>query len=235
MRRKSVHRARRMMLMVLGLAVIGSIWSAQQLTRAGLGPSWLQYLLAAPAPTDGMHVALVSGHRGNDSGTVCADGLTEAEVNATVADRAAELLRAQGIRVDVFDEFDERLPGYMADAFVSIHADSCQSGFTGYKVAPPDKGAQASERLAECLWSQYEAATGLARHPSTITNNMTQYHAFRKISPLTPAAIIEIGFLGTDRALLTGEPERVAQGVADGITCFLTPPTQTPPTQEAQQ
>jgi N-acetylmuramoyl-L-alanine amidase len=228
MRRKTVHRARRVMLMVLGLAVIGSIWSAQELTRAGLGPDWLQFLLAASAPTGGLHVALVSGHRGNDAGTVCADGLTEAEVNATIAEQVADLLQKQGIRVDVLDEFDARLPGYLADAFVSIHIDSCQSDFSGFKVAPPDNGSEASQRLAECLWTQYEAATGLARHPSTITNNMTEYHAFRKISPLTPAAIIELGFLGTDRALLTDEPERAAKGVADGITCFLMPPTQEP-------
>jgi N-acetylmuramoyl-L-alanine amidase len=230
MRRKSVHRARRVMLLVVGLAVIGSIWSAQQLARAGVGPSWFQFLLAATAPTGGMHVALVSGHRGNDSGTVCADGLTEAEVNSKVAERAAALLRDQGIRVDVLDEFDARLKGLQADAFVSIHSDSCQSDFSGFKVAPPKDGSEASRRLAECLWTRYEAATGLDRHPSTITNNMTEYHAFHKISPLTPAAIIEIGFLGTDRALLTEHPELAAKGVADGVTCFLTPPT-----QEAQQ
>jgi N-acetylmuramoyl-L-alanine amidase len=50
---------------------------------------------------------------------------------------------------------------------------------------------------------------------------MTQYHTFYEIAPTTPGAIIEIGFLNLDRALLTEEPERVATGVATGILCYL--------------
>ncbi|MBI3958612.1 MAG: hypothetical protein HY328_07370 [Chloroflexi bacterium] len=71
---------------------------------------------------------------------------------------------------------------------------------------------------------KYVAATGLAYHPDTITHDMTDYHVFRKIDPLTPALILEMGFLGGDRALLTAGADRVAQGVADGIGCFLAGP-----------
>lgn len=228
MRRKSVHRARRAFLLVLGLALIASIWSAEQVARAGYGPAWLQFLFAASGPTGGLHVGLVAGHRGNDSGTACADGLTEVSVNTRVAELTAERLRSQGIRVDVLDEFDSRLLLYSADAFVSIHTDSCQSDFSGFKVAAPDGGSAASRRLAGCLWDRYEAASGLPRHPGTITKDMTRYHAFRKLSPFTPAAIIELGFLGTDRALLVDQPERLAEGVAAGIMCFLVPAPATP-------
>lgn len=228
MRKKTVHRARRALLLILGLAIIGSVWSAEQVARAGYGPAWLQFLLAASGPTGGLHVGLVAGHRGNDSGTACADGLTEVEVNTKIAELTAARLRAEGIRVDVLDEKDTRLFLYRADAFVSIHADSCQSSLSGFKVAAPTGGSTASERLAGCLWDEYEAASGLPRHPSTITRDMTEYHAFRKLSPLTPAAIIETGFLGTDRDLLVGQPERLADGIAAGILCFLSPATATP-------
>jgi len=50
---------------------------------------------------------------------------------------------------------------------------------------------------------------------------MTQYHAFYEINPDTPAAIIETGFMLDDRDLLVGQPELVAQGIVDGLVCFL--------------
>lgn len=227
MRRKTVQRARRALLLILGLAIIASVWSAEQVTRAGHGPAWLQFLFSAAGPTGGLRVGLIAGHRGNDSGTACADGLTEVEVNTRIAELTAARLRNQGMRVEILDEMDSRLFFYRADAFVSIHTDSCQAAFSGFKVAAPADGSAASQRLAACLWDEYEAASGLPRHPSTITRDMTEYHAFRKLAPGTPAAIIELGFLGTDRALLVDEPERLADGVAAGIICFLTPATAT--------
>jgi N-acetylmuramoyl-L-alanine amidase len=50
---------------------------------------------------------------------------------------------------------------------------------------------------------------------------MTDYHAFRKISPMTQALIIEIGFLNLDRDLLTSGSETVVNGLFDGIQCYL--------------
>jgi N-acetylmuramoyl-L-alanine amidase len=61
---------------------------------------------------------------------------------------------------------------------------------------------------------------------------MTQYHAFSEIDPNTITAIIETGFLNLDRKILTNETERVAQGVTQGILCFINnesvPPTPSP-------
>jgi N-acetylmuramoyl-L-alanine amidase len=53
---------------------------------------------------------------------------------------------------------------------------------------------------------------------------MTNYHAFREIGVRTPAAIIEMGFLKADRELLTEQPQQAADGIVDGILCFLTTP-----------
>ena len=50
---------------------------------------------------------------------------------------------------------------------------------------------------------------------------MTDYHAFRLLAPGTPAIILETGFMYQDRSLLTQQPELPAQGVVDGILCFL--------------
>jgi N-acetylmuramoyl-L-alanine amidase len=169
-------------------------------------------------------VGIVSGHKGYDPGAVCADGLTEAETNYKVALEVINLLERQGVRADLLDEFDTRLTEYKADALVSIHADSCSvPGATGFKVARVTDSAipEAEDQLVACLNHNYAAYTGLPQHPASITDNMTNYHAFREIDHYTPGAIIEIGFLLDDRYLLEHKPKIVARGVAAGILCFL--------------
>lgn len=187
-------------------------------------------LSATESPAN--RVGIVAGHLGNnpqtglpDPGAICEDGLTELSVNQQIANLAADYLRAEGYSVDILEEFDERLNGYQAAALVSIHTDSCEfinESATGYKVAAvaesqiPDQNA----RLVGCLVARYAEHTGLDFHPS-VTFDMTQYHTFFEIAPTTPGAIVEIGFLNLDRALLTEHPDQVAAGVADGVLCFL--------------
>ena len=50
---------------------------------------------------------------------------------------------------------------------------------------------------------------------------MTDYHAFWDIDPMTPGAIVELGFMDGDRRLLTEQSYKVARGVVEGILCFL--------------
>jgi N-acetylmuramoyl-L-alanine amidase len=222
MRLGTLRWIQRLFLFIILAAAATGGWFAYQSVQAGAGPAFLQTLMGVQ-PLGGMRVGIVAGHSGNDSGAVCPDGLTEAEVNMAAAQAVVRSLEGRGIAADLLEEFDDRLDGYRADAFVSIHADSCGVDFSGFKVASLEGGSNASEQLAQCLWDRYEAATGLARHPSTITYDMTKYHAFREIASSTPAAIIEIGFLRGDRELLTQQTERVAQGIVDGIECFINP------------
>jgi N-acetylmuramoyl-L-alanine amidase len=175
-------------------------------------------------PSDTPQVGIVAGHAGYDPGAVCPDGLTEAEVNMVIAQETQELLKRKGYRVDLLEEFDDRLAGYRANALVSIHADSCDiPGATGFKVARVTDSAipEAEDRLVNCLYQEYEATTGLPRHPSSITDNMTNYHAFREIDQYTPGAIIETGFLLDDRDFLVHRPKVAARGIAAGVVCFL--------------
>jgi N-acetylmuramoyl-L-alanine amidase len=175
----------------------------------------------------GKQVALISGHAGNDSGAVCTDDvgatlLTEAAVNADVTQQVAQRLRRAGADVLVLDEFDSRLATLRADLLLSLHADSCVEA-SGYKAAtsPTSAVRERDQQLIECIDQIYPAVTGLAHHPNTITHDMTNYHAFRIIDRRTPAAIIEMGFLGGDQALLVEHPERVAQAITESILCFL--------------
>lgn len=170
-------------------------------------------------------IGIVAGHRGNDSGAVCPDGLTEAQVNYDLAVRVKAGLEASGFQVDILDEFDQRLEGYQALALVSIHNDSCEyinDQATGYKVARglKSRAPEQSDHLVACLTNRYAKDTGLSFHAGSITPDMTYYHGFDELDPKTPAAIIEAGFLNLDRQILTEQPQRVAQGIIDGLICY---------------
>jgi N-acetylmuramoyl-L-alanine amidase len=177
-------------------------------------------------PRSGPLVGIVAGHSGNDSGAVCPDGLTEVFVNTTIAGYVQKDLRDQGIDVVVLKEFDPRLVGFKANALVSIHADSCDyinNQATGFKVAASwsNPHPERSARLTACLRSRYASVTKLPLHSTSVTTDMTSYHAFGEIDENTPAAIIETGFLNLDRDMLQNHPEIPAQGITEGILCFL--------------
>jgi N-acetylmuramoyl-L-alanine amidase len=181
-------------------------------------------ITATPSPRP--RIGLVAGHWGNDSGSVCPDGLTEEEVNLKIAELTRELLMKAGYEVDLLKEFDPRLTEYHALALVSIHNDSCSyinDQATGFKVAAASSSAypEKATRLTACLSSRYERDTGMSFHYNTVTRDMSEYHAFREIHADTTAAIIETGFLNLDRQILTEHTDKVAQGVADGIICYI--------------
>jgi len=206
--------------------LVGQFANALRPQTAGL-PSPVTPLPPTPTPLPtAPRIGLVSGHKGNDSGAVCPDGLTEAALNYDIALRVKGGLEAAGFQVDILDEFDNRLIGYRALALVSIHNDSCQyinELATGFKVARAlySRTPERSDQLVACLTDRYHKATALSFHASSITPDMTQYHGFDELHVSTPAAIIETGFMYLDRRILTEEPYRVAQGVIDGIICFV--------------
>jgi N-acetylmuramoyl-L-alanine amidase len=202
----------------------------------------LVFLSITPTPRPKPRIGIVAGHWGNDSGAVCPDGLTEAEVNLEIASLVQKLLVSDGFDVDLLKEFDDRLEQYHALALVSIHADSCDfvsTDATGFKItsALGSTRPRNSERLVACIQSRYQNATGMEFHAGSITRDMTSYHAFDEIHNETAAAIIETGFMNLDRQILTQQPDLIARGIADGVLCYIynesisTQPTP-PPTTE---
>lgn len=193
--------------------------------------------LIAPAPTATItpaapvipvphtpRIGIIAGHSGSDSGAICADGLQEVDVNRDVARRVVALLVQRGWTVDLLDEFDVRLNGYLGDALLSIHADSCNvPDKSGFKITRAESGfhTPSADVLVDCVTRHYAARTGLAFDPYTITYDMTRYHAYYEIDRSTPAAIIETGFLLDDRELLTQRPDVAAGGIVDGLVCFI--------------
>lgn len=178
-----------------------------------------------------LRIGIVAGHAGNDSGAVCLDetgqvDLKEVDVNFEIASLVQKNLAARGYLVDLLNEFDTRLNGYRAVALVSIHNDSCEyinDEATGFKVAASleTRDVNRAQRLTACLTDRYQQITGMTFHSGSITADMREYHAFSEIDPNTITAIIETGFMYLDRDILTKQTDQVAEGVTQGILCFI--------------
>ena len=171
-------------------------------------------------------IGIVAGHYGSDSGAVCENNVTEAELNLEIATLIQKMLSDKGYKVDLLQEFDTRLQGYQAAVLVSIHLDSCDyvnELATGFKVASAlsAQNLADSQRLTQCLSYNYGEITGLPYHAGSVTDDMTYYHAFNEVDPRTVAAIIEAGFMNLDFSFLTEETDLVAEGIVAGILCFI--------------
>lgn len=198
---------------------------------------------AVPTPVPDVRIGIIAGHSGpppapdipKDPGAVCAvdfpdlgiaAGWTELEINESVADMVVRRLQSQFYKVDLLAEFDSRLDGYDADVLVSIHTNDCTDygpGGTGYTLASAyarQSTFGADERLMECLEYHYGRATNMPRHQG-ITYDMTEYHTFDEVGDRTPVVIIELGFMRNDALMLSRSQELIAQGIVDGIQCFL--------------
>lgn len=217
----------------LNPAVVQGLQLEREEIIAGIGaarpspvqtPQWLR------------RIGILSGHRGlgltlnRDPGAVCYDEykrvyLEEETINFAVSTRVVANLEALNFTVDMLDEFDPRLVDYRADALVSIHANSCidfGEVVSGYIVskseARPESGNDVF--LRECIALNYAANIPLER--SFIeTEDMINNHAWRKIHPLTPGVILEMGFMLADQEILTTQHDLLAHAITMGILCYI--------------
>ncbi len=240
--RKRRNRAPNAFFSTLGIAILlatlFTAWTPNSIFTSNLQEQ-LRLLLTPQAgsvaglttPQPQLRIGIVAGHMGNDSGAVCLDEngrvtLTEADLNIKIAALVQKSLLAKGYQVDLLNEFDTRLNGYRAVALVSIHNDSCDyvnEEATGFKVAASleTRDLNRAQRLTACLTDRYRQITGLTFHANSITRDMREYHAFSEIDPNTITAIIETGFMNLDREILTEQTDLVAEGVTQGILCFI--------------
>jgi N-acetylmuramoyl-L-alanine amidase len=182
-----------------------------------------------PTPAPRAHIGIIAGHSGpeNDPGAVCDDdGLTERELNMTIATLVRQNLIKEGYEVDLLEEFDDRLTQYQALALISIHNDSCVyygDQATGYKLTGNEVGPanERTKRLMNCMINRYNSITQMPYHRGSITDHMRNYHAFNQINSNTPAIIIETGFMNMDKQILRDHPEIIAEGITSGILCYV--------------
>jgi hypothetical protein len=190
-------------------------------------------------PSGPKRVGLQAGHWKNNEvppelgrlqGGSSGGGKAEWEVNLDVARRVAALLEAEGVEVDVLPATVP--PKYQAHVFVALHADGDVAGVQrGFKIARPGFSSlpAVDDRLVDVLNNAYGAITGLPRDDEHITLRMRYYYAFNarrychSVATGVPQAIVELGYMtsATDRQWLIGNPGKVAQGVAAGISDFL--------------
>lgn len=155
-------------------------------------------------------------------------GKKEWEVNFKIAEILKKLLEEKGFIVELIPATVP--PNYLADAFVSIHADShtdiTKNGFkasTSWHTKTPK-----SEELLKTISEEYLNHTKLPWE-NTITPGMKGYYAFNwtkfkhSVNPQTPVVIVENGFLTheKDQKFLIETPEIAAEGLARGIERFF--------------
>ena len=222
------------------VATLFTLWTPGSLVESGLEARMAQVIESASQgegsvpeiaqnPTEEVQsnrIGIVAGHYGSDSGAVCSTGLTEVEMNLEIATLVQKALADRGFEVDLLEEKDARLDGYLAALLVSIHLDSCEyinDQATGFKVAAAlaEENIAAAQRLTNCLSGRYAEVTGLPYHAGSVTDDMTFYHAFDEIDTRTIAAIIEAGFLNMDYRFITEETDRIAEGIVAGILCYM--------------
>ena len=203
-----------------------------ELVEADLLASSGAVVTATPVATPkwNYRIGIISGHRGSDSGAICTDErgrvlLQEVDINFSVATRVVANLKAENYTVDLLDESDPRIDNYQADALVSIHANTCQDFgelVTGYIIAKPEARPDHGEDafLRECVALNYGALVPLQRSYN-LTDNMTNYHVWRMIHPLTPGVILEMGYMLADQEILTTQHDLLAHAISNGIRCFL--------------
>jgi hypothetical protein len=201
----------------------------------------------SPTPAPGTHVGIQAGHwltfdvPEELSSLRLAEGATGADwdevvVNLQVAERVTDILRREGLNVDLLPATVPE--GYRADVFVALHADAADNTeLSGFKVARAVWSVQpdVDDALVHAIYTDYQAATGLREDVNRVTEDMTEYYAFNwtkylhSVSPTTPAAIIEMGYMtnDNDRWLLLHQQETVARAIAKSVLDFLGRPSQT--------
>lgn len=163
-----------------------------------------------------------------NGGGASGGGKREVDVVLQIAEKVKILLEKEGVLVDLLPATVP--PDYLADAFVSIHADgNTNTSVSGFKIAGPQRDFSGkSETLARNLRDTYKKATGLSED-SNITRRMSAYYAFNwrryehALHPMTPAVIVETGFLTSpsDRKIIVNNQDKVAKGIVDGVLNFL--------------
>lgn len=173
-------------------------------------------------------IGIIPGHYGFDSGYQCEadfNFVKESNVNLRIAVMVRDLLLNYGYSVDLLNEFDPRLSDYTGLALVTIHADSCSASNSnsGFHVTAAGRNSYPAEskRLRDCLSDRYAQSTGLPFLGSSLTQDNPALYSFDTVNDYTTISVINPGYLNTDYRLLSEHMDQVAQGIANGVICYV--------------
>ncbi len=207
-------------------------------TPAPSDPPWIVRVPHPSIPPGPRRIGIQAGHWKTDEvpdelaklrdlgGAVWGD-VAEWEYTLDIAKRVVAKLAAKGYAVDLLST---TVPEhYLADVFVSLHADGDSTGTArGFKIAHGERRGPHEDALTEILGAEFARATGLPMDPN-VTEDMRGYYAFRwerfrsSVVPHTPAALLEMGFItnAADRSVLLNRRDAVADGIVNGVVRFL--------------
>lgn len=184
-------------------------------------------LTGKPIKVEGKAIAIVSGHWGSDTGSICPNGIMEYEVNAEIANLIRRNLEDKHLTINEFSEFDQDLLEYNGAAIIVLRTGTCEyindnaTGFYVTNAISQERSANTTE-LTRCLTKKYDEETKLPYFSDDfLDSDLSQYHSFAEVDKEIPIAIIQMGFLNLDAMILTEKAENVANGIADGISCYL--------------
>ena len=166
------------------------------------------------------------------------DSLSEKEVTLDIARKVRDLLRAQGIDVELTREDDvsltlrerkERCAAYAPDVFVSIHCDGVddmgQSGTHSFYFKPFSQPLAASihQRLVEVYSSVIY--TAIDKNYDQIDKSIKYYPFYVTRTDCCPSVLVEAGFMSNDYEgkILADENCRnwIADAIASGVVDYL--------------
>ncbi|HAF62658.1 MAG TPA: hypothetical protein DCK95_10085 [Anaerolineaceae bacterium] len=171
-------------------------------------------------------IGILVGHWKIDSGAVCENGIVEADVNEAIANQVSSKMNALGYPVKLLSQNDLDLINYRGPVLIALFSGSCEeqpenkSGFTiGTTLSTSDLNT--SNALAVCMGEIYQSSTKLDFTYQIISLDHPAYPLFDMVNPQTPMIYLEMGSLLYDQAVLIDNSEKVANGIVNGILCYL--------------
>ena len=176
------------------------------------------------------------------------NGYREQDLVYTVGQELATILRADGYDVRLSRPTAETQLGtsnatslaarvndanaWGADYFISLHTNASSIPEASGSEALVYRLGSAAARLGEDILQGLQATTGLINRGVVARPELYVRRRTRM-----PAVLVELGFITNpqDAALLANEPQRFAQGVADGINAYLSVPAIVDDTRSVQQ
>jgi N-acetylmuramoyl-L-alanine amidase len=154
--------------------------------------------------------------------------VTEVGINQAVANHLKTTLEAEGIIVDLIPATVP--PGYRADLFIALHADSSlDPNRRGYKSAHWRTPRNPREPiLKQFIDEAYFYYTGLPDDHANVSGAMLGYYAFNHrrfhhtVHPRTPAVLVEMGYISNPQDLaFLRDPVNPAYALKRGIMAYL--------------
>ncbi|HOJ00571.1 MAG TPA: N-acetylmuramoyl-L-alanine amidase [Anaerolineaceae bacterium] len=208
------------------LATLFTLWNPYKLfSQKEVAQSAYQEDLANSS-ADSSTIGILVGHWKVDSGHVCDNGVVEANITEAISNQVSIKLNALGYPVKLLAETDLDLVNYRGLVLVALYTGSCddsaenKSGFTiGTTLSTTDLNS--SNALAVCMGEVYQASTKLDFSYQIISPDQPAYTYFERVNRNTPMIYLEMGSLLHDRSLLIENSDKVANGIVNGIQCYL--------------